>query len=165
MTIERIARGRREADAESGDGFAVEAAIFEIAAGGAALGCVIHLAGEKCGRFAMHFYERGALLILAALFGRTFARGGHRDTAFFGDNADGIGKCALFHFHHEFEDVAADAAAEAVINLLHRMNGERGSLFRMERAEAAEVLARLFQADVFADYADDVRLLFHAIGE
>ena len=35
----------------------------------------------------------------------------------------------------------------------------------MERAEAAEILSGFFQADVVADYADDVRLLFHAIGE
>src|ERR1700683_1214373 len=41
MTIERITGGGREADAESCDGFAVEAAILEVAAGGAAFGCVI----------------------------------------------------------------------------------------------------------------------------
>ena len=124
MTIERIARGRREADSESGDGVAVEAAIFEIAAGGAAVGCVIHLAGEECGRFAMHFDECGALLIFAALFGRPLARGGHWDAAFFRHDANGIGERALLHLHHEFENVSADAAAKAVVNLLHRMNGE-----------------------------------------
>jgi hypothetical protein len=31
--------------------------------------------------------------------------------------------------------------------------------------ETAEVFARFFQADVFADHADDVRLLFYTIRE
>jgi hypothetical protein len=35
----------------------------------------------------------------------------------------------------------------------------------MKRTEAGEILAALFQADVFADYADNVRLLFDAIRE
>ena len=33
----------------------------------------------------------------------------------------------------------------------------------MERAETAEVLPGLFQADVLAYHADDVRLLLHAL--
>ena len=35
----------------------------------------------------------------------------------------------------------------------------------MEGAQAGEILAALFQAHVFADHADDVRLLFDAIRE
>jgi hypothetical protein len=35
----------------------------------------------------------------------------------------------------------------------------------MERAEASEILAGLAERDVFADYADDVRLLLDAIRE
>ena len=54
------------------------------------------------------------------------------------------GKVALVHLHHEFENVAAHAAAEAVIDLLHRMHGERRRLFRMERAQAGEILRRFF---------------------
>ena len=75
------------------------------------------------------------------------------------------GKRALVHFHHEFEDVAAHAASEAVVNLPHRMHGERRSLFLMERAQPGEILPGLLQADVFPDHADDVRLLLHLLRE
>jgi len=43
------------------------------------------------------------------------------------------------------------------------MHGERRRLLGMEWTEAAEILSGLFQADVFAHHADDVRLLLHAI--
>jgi hypothetical protein len=89
----------------------------------------------------------------------------YRDTAFFGDDSNGFRKRTLFHFHHEFEDVTADTTAEAVINLFGRVDGERWRFFCVEWAQAREILAALFQADVFADDADDVRLLFHAIRE
>jgi len=39
------------------------------------------------------------------------------------------------------------------------------SLLTVKRTKACEILAALFQADVFADDADDVRLLFDAIRE
>ena len=74
-------------------------------------------------------------------------------------------KVALVHLHHELENVAARAAAEAVIDLLDRMHRERRRLFGMKGAQAGEILPVLFQAHVFADHADDVRLLFDAIGE
>jgi hypothetical protein len=45
------------------------------------------------------------------------------------------------------------------------MNGERGSFFGMERTEAGEILAGLAEREVFADYANDVRLLLDAIRE
>jgi hypothetical protein len=35
----------------------------------------------------------------------------------------------------------------------------------MEGAKTREILARLFEAHVFADHADDVRLLLYAIRE
>jgi hypothetical protein len=45
------------------------------------------------------------------------------------------------------------------------MNVEGRRLFGMERAEAAEILASLLELNVFADDADDVRLLLDAIRE
>ena len=45
------------------------------------------------------------------------------------------------------------------------VDGKGGSFFLMEGAEAGEILAGLFQADVVADDADDVRLLLDAICE
>ena len=75
------------------------------------------------------------------------------------------GNVRLFHFHDEFENIAADAAAEAVVNLFHWMDGERWRFFLVEGAEACEIRAAFFQADVFADDADDVRLLLNAFRE
>ena len=63
------------------------------------------------------------------------------------------------------KNVAAHAAPEAVINLPHRMHAERWRFFLMERAQPSEILPGLFQAHVFADHADDVRLLLHPIRE
>src|ERR1700741_1865425 len=122
-------------------------------------------APKECGGFAMHFDERGALLVLAAFFRRALARLGNGDAAFFGDRANRFGKSGLVHFHHEFEDVTAGAAAEAVINLFHGVHGEGGSFLLMEGAETGEIGATLFQAHVFADDADDVRLLLYALRE
>ncbi len=75
------------------------------------------------------------------------------------------GKSDLVHLHQEFENVAAGAAAEAVVDLLDGMDGEGRRFFGMKWAEADEILAALLQAHVFANHADDVRLLFDAIGE
>ena len=69
----------------------------------------------------MHFDERGALLILAALFGRALTRLRDGDAAFFRDGADCFGEWRFLHLHHEFEDIASCAAAEAVVDLLHRV--------------------------------------------
>ena len=113
----------------------------------------------------MHLDHAGALLLFAALLGRALARLRDGDAAFFGDGAHRFREVGFVHLHHEFENVAAGAAAEAVVDLLDRMDGEGGRFFGMERAEADEILAALFQAHVFADHADDVRLLLDAIGE
>ena len=113
----------------------------------------------------MHFDKRRTLLIFAALLGRTFARLWNADAAFFSNGADGFGKRGLVHLHHELEDVAALAAAEAMVELLGGVNGEGRRFLLMERAKAAEILAAFFQANVFADDADDVRLLLDAIRE
>ncbi len=72
----------------------------------------------------MHFDEGGALLIFAAFLWRAFARLGNGDAAFFGDGANRFGEWRLLHLHHEFEHVAACAAAEAVINLFYRVHSE-----------------------------------------
>src|SRR5271155_943 len=98
----------------------------------------------------MHLDERRALLILPPLFRRTLARRRQGDAAFFGYDANRIRKRALFHLHHEFEDIPAHAAAKAVINLLHGMNCERWSFLGMKWTKPAEILPCLFQAHVFA---------------
>jgi hypothetical protein len=144
MAEEKIAATGCVADAEARNGVTVEAAVFEIGAGSLALERSFELLNEPGLRFAMDFDEHGALLIFAAFFGRTLLGTRKRDAAFFGDDAYGLGKRTFFHFHYEFEDVAALAAAEAVIYLLSRVDIEGRSFFGMKRTEATKILASFF---------------------
>ncbi len=120
---------------------------------------------EKRRRLAMQLNKRGALLLLAPLFGRVLARSRNGDAAFIGDRAHGLHEIAFIHLHDELEHISAHTAAEAVIDLLHRMHRKRRRLFGMKRAEPRKVLPILFQAHILAHHADDVRLLLHAIGK
>jgi len=49
--------------------------------------------------------------------------------------------------------------------LLDRADAERRRFLLMKRTQPAEILAAFFQAHVFADDPDDVRLLLDAIRE
>ena len=163
---QRVARGGSKAKAEAHHRFAIEAAIFQIRRRDFSFRAFMELPRKKCRRFAMHFDQRGALLILAALFGRTLARLGNRECRIFRRRCEPPpGNVRLLQFHHKFENVAAHAAAEAMVNLPHGMHGEGRRLFLMERTQAGEILPGLFQADVFADHADDVRLLLYSLRE
>src|SRR5262249_14790051 len=109
----------------------------------------------------MNLDQRGPLLVFASFLRRTLLGTGERNATFFRDDPQRFGKGALLHFHNKFENIASLPTAKAVINLFRRMNVERRSLLGMKRAKAAKVLPRLFQLNVFADHADDVRLLFY----
>src|SRR5215210_2668189 len=63
--------------------------------------------------------------------------------------------------HHEAEDVAAQAAAEAVPAVAGRGHHERRRLLAVERAEPLVRGAGLLQADRLADYVDDVQPTLH----
>ncbi len=53
-----------------------------------------------------------------------------------------------------------------MVELAHRVDGERRRLFLVEGAEAGVVLRpRLAQADVALDHLDDVGLLLDGLGE
>ena len=109
------------------------------------------------------------LAALAALL-RFFRRGefplGQRDAALLGDGFDCFGKADVVNLLHEGEDVARLVAAEAVVELACCVNGKRGRLFPVEGAKSDIVLpAGFLQRDVFADDADDVRLLLDELGE
>src|SRR6202167_130854 len=125
----------------------------------------MQLAREKSCTLAMHLHKRTSLLVLAAFLWRTLARPGNRDSAFLRDCAYRFWKRALLELHHEFENISARAAAKAVVNLLHRMHGERRRLLLVERTQPGEVLAALLQAHVLTDHADYVRLLLHPLRE
>src|ERR1700687_2432216 len=113
----------------------------------------------------MHFHQRASLLIFAPLFRRTGTRRRDGDAGLFRYDPDSIRESALFHFHHELENIAAYAATKTVIDLLHRMNRERWRFLRMKRAQTREILPALFQTHIFANHANNVRLLLHLIRE
>ena len=71
--------------------------------------------------------------------------------------------------HEEADGVAVLAAAEAVVELLGRADGEAGRLFRVERAQARKVGPGLLQLHVAADDVHDVgageKLLDEVLGD
>ena len=58
-----------------------------------------------------------------------------------GEELHRLGEGQVFHLHNEVDDPAALMAAEAVINLLARIDGERGRLFIVERTQAKLIAA------------------------
>ncbi len=63
--------------------------------------------------------------------------------------------------HHEAEDVASKAAAEAVPGVASWGDDERRCLLAVERAEALVGAPCLLQADGLADDLDDRQLVLH----
>ena len=79
----------------------------------------------------------------AALFFALFAlRHLHADLS--GKLADSLRKRQVIDLHEKFEDVAADAAAEAVKDLLILRHRKRRRLFMMKRAQTDKVLPLFF---------------------
>src|SRR5262245_425730 len=165
MAKQQVASAGRVADCEPRNRVAIKPAVFEVGARGFSFERAFELLDEVRLRFPVNFKKYPALLIFAALFGRTLFRAGKRDAAFLGNDPHGFGKWAFLHLHHKLEDVAALAAAETMVNLPGRMHVEGRRLFRVKRAKAAEILPGFFQLDVFAYDADDIRLLLDLLRE
>ena len=90
----------------------------------------------------------------------------HSDAELLGHRADGFREGDVLDFLDEGEDVAGDAASEAVEELAGGVHRERRGLLAVEGAESGIVLrAGLLQLDVVADDADDVRLLLDYVRE
>jgi len=81
---------------------------------------------------------------------------GHDHAHVLGQVLDGVDEAHTRVLDQEADRRAVGAAAEAVIELLGRADSEAGRFFVMERAQAHEVGAALFQLDVAADDIDDV---------
>ena len=69
---------------------------------------------------------------------------------------DGFTKTGAGVFGQEFDGVAADATAEAVIELLARTDRKARRFFAMERTQTHVVGAGLFERDMASDQLDDV---------
>ena len=74
-----------------------------------------------------------------------------------GERLDGLGEFEPVDLAHEVDDVAARAAAEAVVEALVAVHGEGGRALVVERAEPLPGAAGLLQRGVVADDLDDVR--------
>ncbi len=79
------------------------------------------------------------------------------DAGLRGERPEGVGERDAVALHHEAEDVAAEATAEALPGVAARGHGERGCLLAVERAEPLEGRARLLQLHRLADHIDDVQ--------
>ena len=75
-----------------------------------------------------------------------------------GQRAESLGEGRAIPLHDEAEDVAAQAAAEAMPRLARRGDDERRCLLAVEWAEALVGCAGLLQRDRFADDIDDRQL-------
>ncbi len=75
-----------------------------------------------------------------------------------GQDAQGFREGDAVAFHHEAEDVAALAAAEAVPALARGRDDEARRLLRVERAQSLERGARLLQLDGLPDDVEDGQL-------
>ena len=120
MPQQGVAAARRIPDSKSRDGILIHAAVFEIRAPRFSFQGSFQLLDEEGLRFAMHFHERGALLIFFALSGRALLGPRNGNPAFLRDELHGLRKLSLFHVHHEVVDIAALAAPKAIKNLLDR---------------------------------------------
>jgi len=78
------------------------------------------------------------------------------DAVLVGEVFDRLGEIEPLLALHEGEQVAALAAAEAVVDLLDRVDRERRRLLFVERAAAHEVGARLLELRVVTDDLDEV---------
>ena len=164
MLEQVVPAGRREADAEVTGDLAGQAATLE----------VIHRV------LALRMAFQGLAIVLGSGIEQRVERRVHRlarcapapaflarhiHAGALGQFLDRLGKFQLIVVHDEAEGIAAGAAAEAVVELLVRADGERGGLFLVERAAGAVVLAGLLQLDARAHHIDDVGAVEQVIDE
>jgi hypothetical protein len=114
----------------------------------------------------MEVEEPAAEAGFSGFFGGVVLAFGELDTGFLGHGADSFGEAQIFYLADKTEDIAALAAAEAVVKLAPGVDGKRRGLLFVKRAEAAVVLGSGFaEANVAADDLYDIGLLFDGLGE
>ena len=111
------------ADAEAGDHFVVQAAAGEIFPGSRAFGAPQALL-KKCDGALVDVEQLAAQAGFFGFAGSRITRLGQRDAELLGHQTHGFGEGDVFDFLDEAEDVAGDAAAEAVIELARGVHGK-----------------------------------------
>ncbi len=142
-----VPAGRGETEAEVAGDLAGQAAALQVVHRGFARGVAFQRLLVELGGGAEQRVERrvGRLARRVPASAAFLAR--HVHAGALGQFLDRLGELQLVVVHDEAERVAAGAAAEAVVELLVRADGERGSLFLVERAAGAVVLAGFLQLD------------------
>ena len=146
----------RIAQAVVGGDFVGEAAFFQVAFGCFAGG---QLAGVEGGGLGGGFFQ-GLLALFAArarfgAFLPTFLLR-HRHAGAVGQILHGFGEAQSLVFHDETDGRAVRAAAEAVVELFARADGERRGLFFVERAAGHVVGAAFLQRHALVDDVDNI---------
>src|SRR5712692_6976565 len=77
------------------------------------------------------------------------------DPVTFADALHRLGEAQLVVLHQKMENAASRAAAEAMKNSFFFVDGERGSLFGVKRAEAEMVTAGFFKRQIIRDHFHD----------
>ena len=93
---------------------------------------------------------------MLAIVGGVAERLRDRDAHLLRHAAQCFGEAKAVDHHHKLENVAANAAAEAMENLLGRVDGKRRGLLLVERAKAHVIRAGFAQLDVIAHNLDDI---------
>ena len=147
---------RRIAQAEAGRNAAGQPALLEVVNGD--LGCAQLLAVVIAG-FFQHVGERGLLLLAFGGAGALFRAGvviRHLQAVLLCQILHGFDEAHAVVFHQETDGIPVLAAAEAMVELLGRADGERGRFLPVKRAQAEEVGARLAQLHVAAHHLDHI---------
>ena len=143
----------RVADLEVGDDILGHAALLEVFLGLAPLRARGQaLAEEGQGRLV----QLDDLLLQLESLGAQPPLVGDGDVVALGQGSQGLGKGQVLLLHDQGEDVAADPAAEAVVELLVGIHGERGGLLAVERAQSDMLATAGPQGRVLRGDLDDV---------
>ncbi len=144
--LERVAPVGRVAETELGDGFVRESPAAQVFERRASLGHAQRALEERA-RHAEGGDQRAARFVAGARFRVAL---GQRHSRLVGQPLDRFRERQSLGFHDEIENAAVLAAAEAMVETLVLVDGKRGRLFLVKRAEPEMFAAAPDQAHALA---------------
>src|SRR5262249_52694832 len=160
LLYEPLALRRWEAESEFADGFAREAALTQVDAGGFGQGRLEQAFAKLLAGPSHHVKHRGARRVMLGeleLF--------QRDSGPPRQKLQRFRKTDMLHLLDKGEDIAMFATRPTAVALAARADVETGTLILVKRAQALEGLARRAQAHIAADDVHDVVGFFHLLRE
>ena len=159
---DRVPGTRRVADAEPFQGLLLEAALGKVGACLPRLLGVPEVAAVERGGAVQQLAELAPLLA-AGLDLRVLLLALELDPVAVGQQLHRLGESEPLLLLDEFDRVAADPAAEAVVELLLRVDRERWGPLLVERAEADHPRSLALEVGMGGDDLDDVGRLLHPL--